>query len=85
MFIIIGNGFFKLNIFILVGELYEENDLKCDSVFIIFYMGINVGLFLVLFVCGFLLENLFKIIVDGVVYYGFCYGFLVVLIGMIIG
>ncbi|KAB2461487.1 peptide MFS transporter [Bacillus cereus] len=83
--IIIGNGFFKPNISTLVGELYEENDPKRDSAFTIFYMGINVGSFLAPLVCGFLSENLFKTTVDGVVHYGFRYGFLAASIGMIIG
>ena len=75
----------KPNISTLVGELYEENDPKRDSAFTIFYMGINVGSFLAPLVCGFLSENLFKTTVDGVVHYGFRYGFLAASIGMIIG
>lgn len=58
---IIGNGFFKLNILILVGDLYLEGDKRKDVVFIIFYMGINLGLFFVLFICGILVENVMVI------------------------
>ncbi|MGB4844717.1 MAG: peptide MFS transporter, partial [Ferruginibacter sp.] len=42
-FIICGNGFFKPNISSMVGTLYDENDVRRDSGFSIFYMGINIG------------------------------------------
>ncbi|PEA54675.1 MFS transporter [Bacillus pseudomycoides] len=83
--IIIGNGFFKPNISTLVGELYKENDPRRDGAFTIFYMGINVGSFLAPLVCGYLSEDLFKTTVDGVMHYGFRYGFLAASIGMIVG
>ena len=41
--LIIGNGFFKPNISVLVGNLYEQGDEKRDAGFNIFYMGINIG------------------------------------------
>jgi len=41
--LVIGNGFFKPNISVMVGNLYEPGDPKRDSGFNIFYMGINVG------------------------------------------
>ncbi len=41
--LIVGNGFFKPNISVMVGNLYEPGDPKRDSGFNIFYMGINVG------------------------------------------
>ncbi len=41
--IIIGNGLFKPNISVMVGNLYEEGNPLKDSAFNIFYMGINVG------------------------------------------
>lgn len=83
--LIIGNGFFKPNISTLVGELYPENDNRRDSAFTIFYMGINIGAFFAPLVCGYLAEDLFKTTVNGVVQYGFKYGFLAASIGMIIG
>ncbi|MEI4831882.1 peptide MFS transporter [Bacillus sp. FJAT-53711] len=83
--IIIGNGFFKPNISTLVGELYTENDPRRDGAFTIFYMGINVGSFLAPLVCGYLSEDLFKTAADGVIHYGFRYGFLAASIGMIVG
>lgn len=83
--LIIGNGFFKPNISTLVGELYEEKDPRRDAAFTIFYMGINIGAFFAPLVCGFLAEEYFKTTVNGVVHYGFRYGFLAASIGMIVG
>ncbi|MGX1982934.1 POT family proton-dependent oligopeptide transporter [Thermolongibacillus altinsuensis] len=83
--LIIGNGFFKPNISTLVGELYEPNDKRRDAAFTIFYMGINLGAFFAPLVVGFLAEDLFKTTFNGVVQYGFKYGFLAAAIGMVIG
>ncbi len=41
--LILGNGFFKPNISVMVGNLYEPGDSKRDAGFNIFYMGINIG------------------------------------------
>ena len=41
--LILGNGFFKPNISVMVGNLYEPGDAKRDVGFNIFYMGINIG------------------------------------------
>lgn len=43
--LIIGNGFFKPNISVMVGNLYEPGDPRRDAGFNIFYMGINIGAF----------------------------------------
>jgi dipeptide/tripeptide permease len=43
--LIIGNGFFKPNISVMVGNLYEKGDPQRDAGFNIFYMGINIGAF----------------------------------------
>ncbi|MGD8189300.1 peptide MFS transporter [Brevibacillus ginsengisoli] len=83
--LIIGNGFFKPNISTLVGELYGPNDNRRDSAFTIFYMGINIGAFFSPLVCGFLAEDYFKTNMNGIIHYGYNYGFLVASIGMIIG
>ena len=50
----IGTGLLKPNISALVGELYEENDVRRDAGFSIYYMGINVGAFAAPLVCGYL-------------------------------
>lgn len=42
-FIIVGSGFLKANISVMVGQLYKLTDLRRDSAYTIFYMGINVG------------------------------------------
>lgn len=83
--LILGNGFFKPNISTLVGELYGENDKRRDSAFTIFYMGINTGALFAPLVCGYLAQTYFKTTVNGVVQYGFKYGFLAACIGMIVG
>jgi len=43
--LILGNGLFKPNISVMVGNLYEPGDPKRDAGFNIFYMGINIGAF----------------------------------------
>jgi POT family proton-dependent oligopeptide transporter len=41
--IVAGNGLFKPNISTMIGKLYAPNDVRRDSGFTIFYMGINLG------------------------------------------
>jgi POT family proton-dependent oligopeptide transporter len=43
--LVIGNGLFKPNISVMVGNLYEDGNPLKDSAFNIFYMGINIGAF----------------------------------------
>lgn len=50
--IIIGTGLLKPNISSIVGDLYADNDVRRDSGFSIFYMGINMGAFLAPLVVG---------------------------------
>ncbi len=57
--IIVGNGMFKPNISTMVGKLYALNDLRRDSGFTIFYMGINVGGFTAPIITQLLAENVF--------------------------
>lgn len=47
-------GFFKPNISTFVGSLYKQGDQRKDSGFVIFYMGINTGVFVAPLVCGWL-------------------------------
>jgi proton-dependent oligopeptide transporter, POT family len=42
-FIIVGSGFLKANISVMVGQLYKLTDVRRDAAYTIFYMGINVG------------------------------------------
>lgn len=73
-FIVIGVGFLKPNISVIVGKLYPENDPRRDSGFTLFYMGINVGALVAILVCGWLGET-----------YGWKYGFGLAGIGMAFG
>ena len=41
--IVIGTGFFKPNVYTMVGQLYEPNDVRRDAGFTLYYMGINLG------------------------------------------
>lgn len=50
--LIFGNGFFKPNISSMVGQLYPPSQKnKLDSAFTIFYLGINLGATLGIFIC----------------------------------
>lgn len=51
-FMIAGNGFFKPNISIMVGDLYPKGDHRKDAAYTIFYMGINTGGMLGPLICG---------------------------------
>jgi POT family proton-dependent oligopeptide transporter len=72
--LIIGNGAFKPNISVQVGDLYAPGDRRRDRAFSIFYVGINLGAFLAPLVCGTLGEEV-----------GWHYGFAAAGIGMTIG
>ncbi|MBI3929574.1 MAG: MFS transporter, partial [Armatimonadetes bacterium] len=41
--LVLGNGLFKPNISVMVGNLYQPGDRRRDAGFNIFYMGINIG------------------------------------------
>jgi len=72
--IILGVGALKPNISTMVGGLYKKGDIRRDSGFTIFYIGINIGAFLS------------SLIVGVVAYqYGWHYGFGLAGIGMLIG
>jgi POT family proton-dependent oligopeptide transporter len=72
--IVIGNGFFKPNISTIVGALYAPGDRRRDAGFTIFYWGINIGS-----IGGQVLCPIF------VSWFGWWAGFLVVVVGMLIG
>ncbi|MEL6737408.1 MAG: peptide MFS transporter [Pseudomonadota bacterium] len=52
--IIVGSGFLKANISVIVGQLYERTDIRRDPAYTIFYMGINVGAATASIICGYL-------------------------------
>ncbi len=72
--IIIGTGFFKPCVSVMVGQLYHQNDPRRDSGFTIFYMGINLGAFFSPLVAGYLGEKI-----------GWHYGFGSAAVGMLLG
>jgi POT family proton-dependent oligopeptide transporter len=55
--IVIGTGFFKPCVSVMVGQLYGDNDPRRDAGFTIFYMGINLGAFAAPFIAGTLGET----------------------------
>src|SRR5437588_10641341 len=57
LFIAVGTGFLKSNISAMVGDLYDEQDVRRDAGFSIFYMGINIGAFAAPIICGFLAQS----------------------------
>ena len=73
-FIIVGSGFLKANISVIVGQLYPRTDVRRDGAYTIFYMGINLGAFLGSLLCGWLGET-----------YGWKYGFGAAGVGMVLG
>ncbi len=72
--IIVGSGFLKANISVIVGQLYSRTDIRRDPAYTIFYMGINVGAATASIICGFLGQT-----------YGWEYGFGLAGVGMLIG
>ncbi|MCY7340273.1 MAG: peptide MFS transporter [Sphingomonas bacterium] len=73
-FIIVGSGFLKANISVMVGQLYKLTDVRRDGAYTIFYMGINVGAALGTILVGYLGQTI-----------GWGYGFGLAGIGMIAG
>jgi POT family proton-dependent oligopeptide transporter len=55
--IVLGTGLLKPNVSTMVGSLYEENDTRRDAGFSIFYMGINLGSVLGVFIAGYLAQK----------------------------
>ena len=55
--IVLGTGLLKPNISVIVGQLYAPKDIRRDSGFSIFYMGINLGAFLGPLVAGYLAQD----------------------------
>ena len=74
--IVIGTGFFKPCVSVMVGQLYGEADSRRDSGFTIFYMGINLGAFLAPLVAGSLGESK---------HWGWHWGFGSAAVGMLAG
>jgi proton-dependent oligopeptide transporter, POT family len=73
-FIIVGSGFLKANISVIVGQLYPRTDPRRDPAYTIFYMGINLGAALGSLIAGYLGQT-----------YGWAYGFGAAGFGMLLG
>jgi POT family proton-dependent oligopeptide transporter len=73
-FIIVGSGFLKANISVIVGKLYARTDPRRDPAYTIFYMGINVGAAAGAIIAGWLGET-----------YGWSWGFGAAGVGMLLG
>lgn len=73
-FIIVGSGFLKANISVMVGQLYSLTDTRRDAAYTIFYMGINVGAALGTIMVAYLGQTI-----------GWGYGFGLAGIGMLAG
>ena len=72
--IIVGSGFLKANISVMVGQLYNITDPRRDGAYTIFYMGINLGAAVGTIIAGYLGETL-----------GWAYGFGAAGFGMLLG
>ena len=72
--IIVGSGFLKANISVIVGQLYPRTDVRRDSAYTIFYIGINLGAAAGTIIAGYLGETI-----------GWAYGFGAAGIGMLLG
>src|SRR5262245_15213602 len=72
--IVIGTGFFKPCVSVMVGQLYAADDPRRDSGFTLFYMGINLGALLAPLVAGTLGETV-----------GWHWGFGAAAVGMVAG
>jgi POT family proton-dependent oligopeptide transporter len=73
-FIIVGSGFLKANISVLVGQLYPRTDIRRDPAYTIFYMGVNLGAALGSLLAGYLGQT-----------FGWAYGFGAAGVGMLLG
>jgi POT family proton-dependent oligopeptide transporter len=72
--IILGTGFFKPNVYTMVGQLYPLGDARRDAGFTWYYMGINLGALLGPLVCAWFAARL-----------GWSYGFAMAGLGMLLG
>jgi POT family proton-dependent oligopeptide transporter len=72
--LIVANGFFNPNLSSIVGDLYQENDVRREGGFTLFYMGINLGSLVPPLIAGFVVKM-----------YGWHAGFALAAIGMLIG
>lgn len=72
--IIVGNALFKANPSSLVSKLYEKGDPALDGAMTMYYMAINIGSFIALFIAPIIAQS-----------YGYKYAFLMSAIGLFLG
>lgn len=70
----VGTGFLKSTVSVLVGQLYDKNDVRRDSAYTLFYMGINLGSILAGLIIAYIAEQV-----------NWHYGFACAAVGMFIG
>jgi POT family proton-dependent oligopeptide transporter len=70
----LGSGLLKSNMSAMVAQLYPEGGARRDAGFTMFYMGINIGAFLGMFLCPLLAKA-----------FGWRWGFSAAAVGMILG
>ncbi len=75
-FIVLGTGFFKPNVYTMVGQIYSPGDPRRDSGFTLYYMGINLGALFGPLVCAWFAAD---------PRYGWSYGFGAAGVSMLIG
>jgi POT family proton-dependent oligopeptide transporter len=74
--IVLGTGFFKPNVYTMVGQLYSADDVRRDAGFTLYYMGINLGALFGPLVCAWFAAH---------PRFGWPYGFGVAGVSMLIG
>ena len=79
--IIVGSGFLKANISVIVGQLYPRTDIRRDSAYTIFYMGINLGAACGVLIAAFLGETVSWALGFGLAGVGMLLGLVVFIIG----
>ena len=79
--IIVGSGFLKANISVIVGQLYPRTDIRRDSAYTIFYMGINLGAACGVLIAAFLGETVSWALGFGLAGFGMLLGLIVFIIG----
>lgn len=79
--IIVGSGFLKANISVLVGQLYPRTDIRRDGAYTIFYMGVNLGAATGVLIAAYLGETVSWALGFGLAGIGMLLGLIVFIVG----
>lgn len=79
--IIVGSGFLKANISVLVGQLYSRTDTRRDGAYTIFYVGINLGAATGVLIAAYLGETVSWALGFGLAGFGMLLGLVVFVLG----